>query len=265
MTIERSYIAGVLHGDGYLTNLALGIMVKDKDFADAFAEAVLIASGVRVKVTRDKTYWKFVTSNKSGRFNDYKDFTPKILDEKAAWIRGLFDSEGNAQLSQVNGKRSYIHRRVSIYSTNFDTLVKAKEYLLDLGINVRTRATKNSASHKGTLIVYELALRGFPDFTLFENIVGSKIERKRAALAAIVSSAAIPGYERRAQLLGAAARRHKTMTVTLPRVIEGIRSLINAGIKPTQRNCRVIPGYCGIQKLVPQARLVHFARQNGEI
>ena len=63
------------------------------------------------------------------------------------------------------------------------------------------------------------------------------------------------------QLAGAVSKKRKTMTVTVPRVVAGIRELIDKGIKPTQRACRVVTGYNSIQKYVPQATLVAMAME----
>lgn len=63
------------------------------------------------------------------------------------------------------------------------------------------------------------------------------------------------------QLVGAASKKHTTMSVTLPKVVVGIRDLIAQGIKPTQRACRVVPGYNSIQGYIPQATLVAMATE----
>jgi hypothetical protein len=75
--------------------------------------------------------------------------------------------------------------------------------------------------------------------------VGCSIERKARVLAAIdgTYTADFRAHCRAAQLLGAAAKRRKTETVTRPAVVNGIRELIRRGVKPTQRNCLGIPGY----------------------
>jgi hypothetical protein len=259
---NQAYVAGVLHGDGWLTEQTIGLKVSDKDFCEAFAYSVSVITGVALYVRLDERgYWLTRSSNKTGCFNGLKDFEPRTDEEKTSWIRGLFDSEGNAQLSQVNGVRSYLHRRVSIYSTDTATLDRAKSYLADLGIDTRLRATSNSESHIGDRVVYELAVREKDGFIQFADLIGSSLVRKRERLIAIRNSFVADGYQKTNQLKGAAAKRRKTLTVRLPAVVNGIRELIDRGVKPTQRNCRSIPSYGVIQKLFPQSHLVELAMQ----
>lgn len=68
---------------------------------------------------------------------------------------------------------------------------------------------------------------------------------------------------REAQLKGAKVKKQKTGTITLPSVVLGIRNLIKDGVKPTQRACRIIPGYNSIQRYLPQSKLIAMAK--GEI
>jgi hypothetical protein len=262
---DRAYIAGVLHGDGYCTEKGFGVTAADKDFVTAFAEASYRIYGVKPTVGVDRTYWRFFKGNTSGKFSSAKFYNPVNDEEKAMWVRGLFDSEGNANLTDNVGARGYTHRRISIYSTEISTLHKAGKFLEDHGIEYRIRETKNSASHIGSLVVYELALRGQEDFERFNKFVGSSIARKRIAMCEIVSSY-LSLAERDfifidARKRGGATNRTRTATQTLPAVLIGIKDLISAGVKPTQRNCRSIPGYNTIQTRYPQAELVQMAER----
>lgn len=260
MSCELAYVSGVLHGDGWCSKYAIGLRVADRDFAEYFANALSAICGRSIHPRLDERgFWLVRVGNKSGRFSSIKSYEPEGSTERAHWLRGLFDSEGNAQLCEVRGKRPYRHRRISLYSTDVSTLSKAQFHLRSLGINCRTRETKNSLGHKGSKVVHELCLAGKTDFESFARLVGSSIERKMVVIREIASSFAPAGYQKRAQLLGAAARRRKTMETTLPRVVEGVRRLMDDGVKPTQRNCRVIPGYDTIQPLVPQSKLVQLA------
>jgi LAGLIDADG-like domain len=259
--VRAPYLAGVLHGDGWCTPLTIGLRCKDEDFSQAFAEAVNGVFGLSVRSKRDERgYWLVRTSNKSGRFNDAKAYTPRDDAERAAWLRGLFDSEGNAQCLKLRTGQASYGRRIAFYSTEVDTLEKASRHLSALGIQHKQYQTKNSATHIGCKMVYELRVIRRESFCRFGVIVGSNIGRKRDALQRIATTFQdIAEYTRRAQLLGAAAKHRKTMTETLAAVVIGVRDLVETGIKPTQRNCRVIPGYNTIQKHVPQAQLVNLA------
>lgn len=197
LTIWEPYLAGVLHGDGWCTRLTIGLRVKDKEFADLFAEAVNELYGTSLAPARDdRGYWLVRCGNKTGRFTKLKTYQPTDNDEVGCWLRGLFDSEGNAQLwlNAKMGPNSY-HRRVAFYSTDMRTLATASEYLDWLGVAHSIRPTKNSASHKGTKVVYELRMVRRAGFSRFFEMVGSSIPRKHKTLAAIVSSYQPPGYQ----------------------------------------------------------------------
>lgn len=185
------YLAGVVVGDGWCTPLSLGIQVADCDFAEAFATAIAEAFSIAPPTVRQEArgYWVVRMSNKSGRFNALRDVAPDGIDESAAWLRGFFDSEGNALLRRNGMSPNAFGRRVAMYSTNLGTLDRAAGCASRLGIETLLRRTKNSAGHKGTLVVFELALRGARDnYQRFSDLVGSSIERKRTVLAAIPQS-----------------------------------------------------------------------------
>jgi hypothetical protein len=259
---KLAYINGVLHGDGWCKQ-ALGLRVKDYDFCETFANAVNIVEGLNKKPRLDERgYWLFRVSNKTGKFDHLLHFEPSNDNEYAAWVRGLFDSEGNAQLTPLRISPNSFHRRIAIYSTEVSTLNKASLYLTSLDIPTTMRATKSSAGHKGTKTVYELKVRSSRNnFQLFSEKIGSSIKRKQIVLNAIPSSYH-PDFSqhcREAQLKGAAAKHYKLMTETVPNVVKGIRALIDQGIKPTQRACRIIPGFNSIQRYFSQAKLVSMA------
>lgn len=256
------YLSGVVHGDGWCGQ-ALGLRVNDQDFAQAFATAIHQAFGVVTTPKQDERgYWLTRTTNKDGRYNHLLTFEPTTPEEYAAWVRGLFDSEGNAQL-RLNGTTLHsFGRRVAIYSTNYATLERASRYLSSLALPTYLRGTKNSVGHKGTRIVYELTLAASQlNYARFASAVGSNIARKQTILDAIPGSYRPDrrAHCQAAQLEGARAKHTKTMTITLPAVVEGVRELIRQGVKPTQRACRIIPGYDSIQRHVPQNELIAMA------
>lgn len=259
----RAYLAGALHGDAWCSALTIGLRVKDEDFAREFARALNIASAGTLAPKRDERgYWLVRTSNKTGKFDYLKTSEPHTHREQGFWLRGLFDSEGNAQLHLGKRGGNCYSRRVSIYSTDIATLQKADGILGALNMRGIIRPTKNSVGHKGTKTVYELSLRGGEgNYKRFAASVGSSIARKQSALERIAGSYHPDPAEaaRHAQQKGAEAKKRKTLDVTLPRVVEGVRELIKQGIKPTQRNCHSIPGFHSIQRYVPQAELVRLA------
>lgn len=213
-----AYLAGVLRGDAWLStgsgkspNGYLCLRVADGDFAEAFALSVKAAFGVATAPRRDERgYWLVRTYNGYGRFNGLPTFQADRDAERAAWLRGLFDSDGNANLKHrpEKGPGSYA-RRVAIYSTRQDTLDQAADYLGDLGIATKLRPTANSKGHIGTKVVSELSLRSSrAQYYRFATLVGSSIERKRDTLNAIVSSYCddLSAAYRRAQAAGVAVR-----------------------------------------------------------
>lgn len=68
-----------------------------------------------------------------------------------------------------------------------------------------------------------------------------------------------------AQLLGAKAKKRKTMMITLPKVVDGVKKLIAQNIKPTQRACRSIKRYSSIQRYISQPNLIKMAKGEKEI
>lgn len=196
LTIWQPYVAGVLHGDGWCTDLSLGLRVKDHDFCETFAEGVAQISEVRLTPKPDERgYWLVRASNRSGRFSGLRTYEPRDNDELGCWLKGLFDREGNAQLWHMRGN-SY-HRRVAIYSTAAETLARAAEYMDWLDIPHSLRPTTNSASHKGKKLVLELRVVRQDGFARFTEMVGSSIARKALALSAIVQSYQPAGWQRR--------------------------------------------------------------------
>jgi DNA-directed RNA polymerase subunit N (RpoN/RPB10) len=257
-----AYIAGVLKGDGWYTD-TIGLRVKDKDFAEAFACAMECTFNVIIKPRLEAgKYWCVRKSCKNGAYQEAVNYTPSSDREIALWLRGLFDSEGNACLHKLKAWENSYHRKVAMYSTNIDTVDQAIEYLSRLGIQSCCRKMKLSKGHLGIKPVYEIRLRdGKDNFGKFAELIGSSIQRKQATIEAIVSTYKpdISQHCREIQLKGAASKKRRTMEATLPKVIEGVRELIAQGVKPTQRACRCIPGYNSIQGYIPQAELVGMA------
>lgn len=185
----HAYLAGVLRGDGWLNN-ELCLRVADRDFAETFAAAIRDGYGCTAKVNIDERGYFLVRRWSAGRFEHLRTLKQESTEEQAAWLRGYFDSEGNAQLTPApsRGDRSF-SRRVSFYSTNDETLQTADKYLAALGLVTRRSTPKLSEGHLGTLPVHELALRSSKQqYVTFAELVGSSIERKRITLKRIAES-----------------------------------------------------------------------------
>lgn len=245
------YIAGVLLGDGWLTEATgLCLKVKDKDFAEAFARSIEAAFGVyHTPLLVARRYWLVRRGNKMGRFDSLRDVKPRTASQKASWLRGLFDSEGNAQLRRTLQGWNCYGRRIAIYSTTRSTLRTAARFMADLGISTRTTPTKNSKGHLGSKTVYELlVVPGLDQYSAFALKIGSNIARKAWTMLAMVASyQPDKRWLRRAQLLGAATKNRNRESVVIPRVAAAIQERIEAGESVASRACESIPGYFALR------------------
>lgn len=259
---DLAYISGVLCGDGWCTQ-NLGLRVKDFDFSQSFSYAIKNVFNINLPPKKDERgYWLIRTSNKTGKFDFLKSFVPTCTEEYSSWVRGLFDSEGNACLRKNGISENSYGRRIAIYSTNIDTLSNAKNYLHNLGITTSINPTKNSISHKGTKVVYELRVLGnIKNYKLFSELVGSSIKRKQTILDAIPESySKDDSFYRTAQLKGAESKRNNTLNKTLPVVLKNISEMINKGEKATQRACMKIPGYAAITHYYLHSEIIEMVQ-----
>jgi hypothetical protein len=184
--IAASYLAGVLIGDGYLTDggLVLGLKVKDHDFATEFCRALKRTIAAEVRPTVSEGYWR-VTCRRASGFAWLRAWLPESDAERGAWLRGFFDSEGSASIAhRPNLSPNAIERKIAMYSTAPDTLSRAEQYLQRLGIaSVTTSRDGRQPGRYGTLRIYELRIRaGQAQYESFARLVGSSIQRKAVVL-----------------------------------------------------------------------------------
>lgn len=214
-----AYLAGCLRGDAWISSGAsrtpsgyFCLRVADMDFAESFAAAIAAGFGVAASVCKDERGYALVRkSNGKRRFDMLKEFEPTSDEQTAAWLRGLFDSEGNVVCvpKPKAGPRSW-DRRVAIFSTDHTTLDRAQRMLTDLDIQARKLLWSCGDGHKGNKPVYAMNLvSGKENFSEFARIVGSSIARKQASLDLLASTyhpdRAI--YAAEAQAKGAEVRR----------------------------------------------------------
>lgn len=264
--IDGAYLSGVVASDGWCRNFNLGLRAKDFDFVKAFCDSLNREYSLELCPKLDERgYWVVRVSNKAGRYNYLSTYVPRSDKECASWIKGFFDGDGNAQLTpQPQISENAFARRVAMYNSDEQLLKDAARYLEQLEISTVLRPIKNSIGHRGKKQMYQLRLRhSHVNFQRFFELVGSSIERKRKTLKAIPESYSLDraAYCRKGQRRGAKAKRRKTMEITLPKVVRGIRELIDQGVKPTQQNCGRIPKYGSIQRYFRQADLVAMARE----
>ncbi len=244
-----SYISGVLAGDGWCTN-NLGLHVKDEDFIREFSHAIKEAFGYDTKPRLEGKYWKVTKGNYDGKFNWLHTYAPDTITGYKAWLRGLFDSEGNALLYRLGTTPNSVLRRISIYSTNIETLNKSVKYFSALDIVTTLRPTKNSSSHLGSKVVYELRIAaGLENYIRFYEKVGTSLQRKRVIIESIIQSYQNRhDYTRKAQALGAKAKITKMQTQTLPNVLSAMKKRFTITGTLRSKDCHNIPGYLGILK-----------------
>lgn len=194
LTVQQpiSYLSGVLSGDGWLSTGSgrspggyLCLRVADEDFAHAFTSALEAGYGIRRTPARDERgFWLTRTYNGHQRFDGLRDWEPATHAQCAAWVLGMFDSEGNACLvpKPYHGPGSW-ERRVAFYSTEHATLDRLDRYLTVLDLPTTRTTVKPSAGHLGTRPVEQLRVRSSrANFARFAALVGSNIIRKQLVL-----------------------------------------------------------------------------------
>ncbi len=242
----EAFLCGVLHGDGWCTERAIGLRVADYEFSAAFADALRHVFSVGVYPHKDERgYWLVRARNTTGKYSALLSFEPQLCGEMAAWVRGLFDSEGNACLYLKKANSQSYGRGISLFSTTISTLERAARYLTCLQIPTYLYPRALSAGHKGSQTVYRLSVAGsYEHYLRFAERVGSTIPRKQHVLDAIPQSYQPDNsYLQKAQAKGAHTRHRRTLEVTIPSVIAQIRALIDEGEKPTYKRCVTLPGY----------------------
>lgn len=200
LTHPLAYVAGCLNGDAFLSvggkrhlQRHLRLRVADEDFAEAFAKAVtdIYARPIIARLD-ERGYWHVRTYDTGGIAARHRDAAWTEVSERRAWLRGLFDSEGNAHCApnHTAGRSRSWQRRVGFYSTDQKTLAIAALYLSALGVRLRPLSSVTpSAGHKGTKPVYELSLIGSREnYARFGDLIGSSIQRKRVALQRMVTT-----------------------------------------------------------------------------
>lgn len=246
LTIHKAYLSGVVAGDGWISSLSIGLGAKDLDFVEAFVEAFNSIFDRQIKIRQEKDYWVARTSNKTGKFDCVKTYTQNTKEEKAMWIRGLFDSDGNANLSKVKNGWS---RKVAIYSTKTELLEKICLFLDDLGIGTKIYAKKNGSTHYGKKPMFELKVKdGRDNFSKFYSIVGSSILRKQKTLKAICESYVDHDYCKKAQSISAARKRDRALNERLPKLLEVIKTRIENCESVTARSLSQFNDYWSARK-----------------
>jgi intein-encoded DNA endonuclease-like protein len=134
---DLGYVIGVVLGDGYTCEGSygdvIGLRAKDKEFVEDFGRRLGNVlgrepirpwkdTGAYVAIARSKTLHELLRKPIDlKRIKEYVEHCPKCV---AAFLRGLFDSEGCVS------KKGYI----SLYNSNYEVLVYAQRLLRRFGI-----------------------------------------------------------------------------------------------------------------------------------
>ena len=199
LTEEKSYIFGVLCGDGYIrvhksgSGFLVGLDVSDEDFADEFRRCLKEVYGLLPSKKKRELKFTNFSSNPKPRYvinltsklvvkdllqysKSFKtkewEVPEKILGSnskvKSAFLRGFFDSEGSVSLKKPYG--IYL----SVCSGNESSLLKIKELLKnDFDIDLSVIHSKS---------VVRLKSSGYKNVKNFYENINFTIKRKRDKL-----------------------------------------------------------------------------------
>jgi len=135
---DLAYIVGVFYGDANLRKRGIELKVADKEFAEAFKNALenigLNPSIGKMKDGRFRVIGYSKTLNSWFSENSLKECWEYISDFDGAFIRGIYDSEGT--LSRVPNRYTY---RLEISNTNMGLLEIVAKILNDWGFNTEIR------------------------------------------------------------------------------------------------------------------------------
>jgi len=200
ITLAKSYILGVLCGDGWIyyntespkQTYQIGLAAIDKDFVVEFSRCLSKVFGSKPKVKKIKSRndrWKDQyrtrfcsrlacdTFLEHGTFKTMSWIVPQYVlcankGLKASFLRGFFDSEGHVDIKT---------RRVSAVSANKKGLIKVM-VLLD-SLKIRSMLQKHSSKETYSIYIQDRC----SVVSFFEN-VGFTIRRKAQALDILVKN-----------------------------------------------------------------------------
>jgi intein-encoded DNA endonuclease-like protein len=182
---DLSYVIGVRLGDGYVghwrRDYVVTLRVKDKDFAETFKECLAKVSRRKVRLLKDKEYWRVTAYSKplylSLKSKNISAYSHIVEQFPADFIRGFADSEGCATFGKT-------HNDVNIKISNTDRqLIEYVSYLLERRFQIRSSICiiKHFGS-KAKKLVYELDISSQQDVTKFAKSIGFSIRRKSVRL-----------------------------------------------------------------------------------
>jgi intein-encoded DNA endonuclease-like protein len=200
---ELEYIIGALFSDGYKyiddRGHLLRLIVKDKEFAEKFAECLTKVLGRRraYKPLWDRNRKRWIVTGCSTLLYEFlnkslEELKPTIEYNKecvSAFLQALFDAEGSIYIKIRGGRRERI---LWLYNTNKELLIYAK-YLLKKYFNINATgphlATRkdsikhfpNGKKYKANEDCYYIYIRANSLLNFYKHI-GFTIKRKQQRL-----------------------------------------------------------------------------------
>jgi len=188
-----AYILGVILGDGYVSKklskrYKIGLNVKDKEFAEAFHNA-LLKIGLKAMLKLKKDNWWVWSCNKNfcEWFNNLTlNQIISIIEENdliPPFIRGMYDSDGSFEIRN----KKYGYHSIIIYNTDESLLECIRELLYRIGISsvlsLKRKAGRISVRNDGIKIIsrkrsYGLGIYAQKEIQKFLIKIGSNIPRK---------------------------------------------------------------------------------------
>jgi len=147
---DLAYILGVTLGDGWVGEKKVGLNVTDKEFAEAFKEALQsIGLSPTMKFYREQWLVRAYNTDFAKWFKSIKlkDIEQIVSPFKGAFIRGFYDSEG-ALITHT--KKSGIYKYVELYNTDKNLLLLNQSLLDTLGLH-STLSMRQVIGEKGIL------------------------------------------------------------------------------------------------------------------
>lgn len=197
LTRAKSYILGVLTGDGWLSysekmgRYQIGLETIDEEFADEFRRhlhEVYSLDPSKKKLVESHPQWSdkysvrlcckaacddllsYGVSFKRGEWLVPPAIKNAPHNIQASYLKGFFDSEGGVD---VNG------RRIKGTSTRLSGLREDSKLLVELGIKPRIARQSKKKNRK---IAYNLIIQGRASIELFAEHIGFTITRKKEKL-----------------------------------------------------------------------------------
>ncbi|MBI2134963.1 hypothetical protein HYU09_03155 [Candidatus Woesearchaeota archaeon] len=201
LTKEKSYLLGVLCGDGYIsTDYRLGLEVCDKEFADYFQYCLEKVYGqkcsrstrIRIKarhftvslVSKNVVFdlQKYSQSFKSKEWVLPKQITDSTKENQAAFIRGFADSEAHVRFRKGQSE--------IILCSGMESSLKSIQELLKASFYIDSNYAK--MKHGVSIIV----MSNYNSLKLFDNSIGFVIDRKVYSLKKALESYKRKGLRR---------------------------------------------------------------------